>query len=102
MKPRQFWSLIVVAGLLATGFAVPAGAAQGDAERADTFKMAIGGRIADPTNLNLYAPGVSRSDTGLHQLIYEYFFYYNAQSGEFNHPGPLIPIRLSIQLIKPY
>jgi len=35
-----------------------------------------------PTNLNIYTPGVSRSNTGLHQLIYEYFFYQNLQTGE--------------------
>jgi peptide/nickel transport system substrate-binding protein len=51
--------------------------------RAETLNIAIGGRIADPTNLNLYAPGVSRSSTGLHQMIYEYFFYENLQTGEY-------------------
>lgn len=51
--------------------------------RAETLNIAIGGRIADPTNLNLYAPGVSRSSTGLHQMIYEYFFYQNLQTGEY-------------------
>ena len=75
MKPKQWWSIAVVVGLLAAAFVAPSRAAQTDAERAETFKMAIGGRIADPTNLNLYAPGVSRSDTGLHQMIYEYFCY---------------------------
>jgi len=51
--------------------------------RSQTLSIAIGGRIADPTNLNLYAPGVSRSNTGLHQMIYEYFFYQNLQTGEY-------------------
>jgi peptide/nickel transport system substrate-binding protein len=51
--------------------------------RAETLNIAISGRIADPTNLNLYAPGVSRSSTGLHQMIYEYFFYQNLQTGEY-------------------
>ena len=82
MKLRQIWSLIGLAALLATA-AVPAVAAQTDAAREATFKVGIPARIEDPTNLNLYAPGVSRSDTGLHQLIYEYFFYYNLQTGEF-------------------
>lgn len=82
MKLRQIWSFIGLAALLATA-AVPAVAAQTDADRAATFKIAIDARIEDPTNLNLYAPGVSRSNTGLHQLIYEYFFYYNLQTGEF-------------------
>ena len=51
--------------------------------RAEQLNIAIPAPISDPTNLNLYAPGVSRSDTGLHQMIYEYFFYYNLQTGEF-------------------
>ncbi|MDQ3696357.1 MAG: ABC transporter substrate-binding protein [Chloroflexota bacterium] len=83
MKLKQLWSMVGLVALLATTAFVPSGAAQSDAERADTFRIAIGARIEDPTNLNLYAPGVSRSDTGLHQLIYEYFFYYNLQTGEF-------------------
>jgi peptide/nickel transport system substrate-binding protein len=74
---------LVIVSLLATAALAPSGAAQDEAERADTFKIAIGGPIADPTNLNIYAPGVSRSNTGLHQVIYEYFFYYNLQTGEF-------------------
>jgi peptide/nickel transport system substrate-binding protein len=83
MKLKRLWSIIVLVGLFAAGNVAPSWAAQADEERAETFKIAIGGRIADPTNLNIYAPGVSRSDTGLHQLIYEYFFYYNLQTGEF-------------------
>jgi peptide/nickel transport system substrate-binding protein len=83
MKPKQLWSIVALASLLATMAVIPTRAAQTDAERAETFKIAIGARIADPSNLNLYAPGVSRSDTGLHQMIYEYFFYYNLQTGEF-------------------
>jgi peptide/nickel transport system substrate-binding protein len=51
--------------------------------RAETLNIALGSRIPDPTNLNLYAPGVSRSNTGLHQMIYEYFFYDNLQTGEY-------------------
>lgn len=54
-----------------------------DPERAQTLNIAIDGRVADPTNLNIYAPGVSRSGTGLHQMIYEYFFYQNLQTGEY-------------------
>ncbi len=41
------------------------------------------GRPQDPTNFNIYAPGVSRSSTGLHQMIYEYFFYINFETGEY-------------------
>jgi peptide/nickel transport system substrate-binding protein len=60
---------------------VPPGAEQ--LARAETFILALSGRIADPTNLNIYAPGVSRSGTGIHQVIYEYFFYQNLQTGEY-------------------
>ncbi|HDI31880.1 MAG TPA: ABC transporter substrate-binding protein [Thermofilum sp.] len=51
--------------------------------RERTVYIAISGRIKDPTNFNLYAPGVSRSSTGLHQFIYEYFFYINFETGEY-------------------
>jgi len=60
---------------------VPPGAEQ--LARAETLVLALSGRIADPTNLNIYAPGVSRSGTGIHQMIYEYFFYQNLQTGEY-------------------
>ncbi|HLG51801.1 MAG TPA: ABC transporter substrate-binding protein [Chloroflexota bacterium] len=50
--------------------------------RAEVLNIALGGRIADPTNLNLYSPAVDRS-IGLHQVIYEYFFYLNLQTGQF-------------------
>ncbi|MDQ4077116.1 MAG: ABC transporter substrate-binding protein [Chloroflexota bacterium] len=58
-------------------------AAPADSERAESLNVALGGRIADPTNFNIYAPGVSRSGTGMHQVAYEYLFYYNLQTGEF-------------------
>jgi peptide/nickel transport system substrate-binding protein len=72
--------LALLLGVSALG---PALAAQ-DAEvaREETFKVAIGQQLTDPTNLNLYA-GVSRSNTGLHQVVYEYLFYNNLQTGEF-------------------
>src|SRR5260221_661240 len=54
-----------------------------DRPRNETLIIAIPGPISDPTNLNIYAPGVSRSSTGLHQLIYEFFFYQNLQTGEY-------------------
>jgi peptide/nickel transport system substrate-binding protein len=54
-----------------------------DAERAQTLNIAINARIADPTNFNLYAPGVNRANTGLHQVVYEYFFYQNLETGEY-------------------
>ena len=47
------------------------------------MKIAIPGRFDDPQNMNIYAPGVSRSNLGIHQVVYEYFFYNNLQTGEF-------------------
>mgnify|MGYP000892246539 FL=1 len=61
----------------------PTPAAPADATRLETLNIALSGQVADPTNLNIYAPGVSRSGTGIHQVIYEYFFYQNLQTGEY-------------------
>jgi peptide/nickel transport system substrate-binding protein len=72
--------VLVLAGCAPTA-GVPA--APADPERTQSLNVAIGGRVADPTNLNIYAPGVSRSNTGLHQVVYEYFFYQNLQTGEY-------------------
>jgi peptide/nickel transport system substrate-binding protein len=73
---------ILVVAFALQGLAVQPIAAQG-VPRDQTLIVALSGPIADPTNLNLYAPGVSRSGTGLHQMIYEYFFYQNLQTGEY-------------------
>src|ERR1700694_4873305 len=84
MKTYRWQALLALAALVLT--TMPAAAATPSdqtADRGNTLKIAIGNRIQDPTNLNLYAPGVSRSDTGLHQIVYEYFFYNNLQTGEF-------------------
>ena len=84
MQRYKLWTLIVLLGLLVTGSAAPAFANQQEVAREETLKFAIPGQITDPTNLNIYAPtGSSRSDTGLHQFVYEYFFYNNLQTGEF-------------------
>ncbi len=83
MKTKRIWSILAIALLLASAAAAPAFAAQdNEPTREEIFKVAIGGQIPDPTNLNLYA-GASRSDTGLHQVVYEYLFYNNLQTGEF-------------------
>lgn len=81
------YGALVLALLAATACAPMPGApgvtAPADLARTQSLNIAIGGRIADPGNLNLYAPGVSRSNTGLHQIVYEYFFYQNLQTGEY-------------------
>jgi peptide/nickel transport system substrate-binding protein len=73
--------LMLLLGLVLALGLQPAAAQQMD--RSESLVIAIPGPIADPTNLNIYAPGVSRSNTGLHQVIYEYFFYQNLQTGEY-------------------
>ncbi len=85
LKVRALWLVGALVTLVLTGCQPTAGvpAAPVDAERAQSLNIAINGRIADPTNLNIYAPGVSRSNTGLHQIVYEYFFYQNLQTGEY-------------------
>jgi peptide/nickel transport system substrate-binding protein len=82
---RTLWLAVTLIVLVLAGCAAPgaAPAAPVDPERAQTLNIALGGRVADPTNLNIYAPAVSRSGTGLHQVIYEYFFYQNLQTGEY-------------------
>ena len=50
--------------------------------RAETLNIAISRPYSDPTNLNVYA-GADRSRSGIHQLVYEYFFYQNLQTGEY-------------------
>ncbi|MGH2562831.1 MAG: ABC transporter substrate-binding protein [Thermomicrobiales bacterium] len=83
MKRKHLWSIFVIVGLLATAAVAPTRAAQTDPAREEVLKVAIDGPIQDPTNFNFIGGGVSRSGTGLHQVAYEYFFYYNLQTGEF-------------------
>ena len=70
MKAYRWQALLALVALVLT--TMPASAAapvdQASGDRATTLKIAIGNRVQDPTNMNLYAPGVSRSDTGLHQI----------------------------------
>ncbi|MEX1018856.1 MAG: ABC transporter substrate-binding protein [Litorilinea sp.] len=87
-KLRRLWFgivmvVVMVAATACTAVPGESVVTEADMERAQTLNIAINGRIADPTNLNIYAPGVSRSNTGLHQMIYEYFFYQNLQTGEY-------------------
>ncbi|HXF61190.1 MAG TPA: ABC transporter substrate-binding protein [Caldilineaceae bacterium] len=84
-RVRTLWLALALVVLVVAGCAAPGAvpAAPVSPERAQTLNIAVGGRNADPTNLNIYAPGVSRSNTGLHQMIYEYFFYQNLQTGEY-------------------
>lgn len=53
-------------------------------EREQTLYVAGMYTYLDPTNFNLYVPGSgSRSGRGAHQLIHEYFFYANLETGEY-------------------
>jgi peptide/nickel transport system substrate-binding protein len=84
MRAYRWQAFAAIAALLLT--TMPAAAAPSDqatTDRASTLKIAIPGRFDDPQNMNIYAPGVSRSNLGLHQVVYEYFFYNNLQTGEF-------------------
>jgi peptide/nickel transport system substrate-binding protein len=77
------WKLLIPGPEEAAKYVTVPVAAPEAVTRAQTLNIALSGRIADPTNLNIYAPGVSRSGTGIHQVIYEYFFYDNLQTGEY-------------------
>ena len=79
--------LMAVALVAATLPAAVTSAAPGDApaaqaDRATSLKIALGGPITAPDNLNLYAPG-GNIGNGVHELAYEYLFYQNLQTGEF-------------------
>jgi len=50
--------------------------------RAQTLNIAISKPYSDPTNLNVYTVA-DRSRSGIHQVVYEYFFYQNLQTGEY-------------------
>jgi hypothetical protein len=53
--------------------------------REKTLIVAHTSRFADPENWNILLPtAVSRSASGMHQFIYEYFFYLNLETGELS------------------
>ena len=62
--------------------AVPEAPGPEELARAETLKIAVSKPYAAPDNLNVYA-GADRSRSGIHQLVYEYFFYENLQTGEY-------------------
>jgi peptide/nickel transport system substrate-binding protein len=72
--------------VLTTAFLYPGLSQQVSAQmppREKSLIIAHGSRFADPENWNILLPtAVSRSASGMHQLIYEYFFYINMQTGE--------------------
>ncbi|HEY7033336.1 MAG TPA: ABC transporter substrate-binding protein [Thermomicrobiales bacterium] len=83
MRRKQLWSILALVCLLA-GMGASSAWAQSEPARTDILKIAFGARFEDPSNFNLENPtGASRSDTGLHQFVYEFFFYYNLQTGEY-------------------
>ncbi|MCC6943599.1 MAG: hypothetical protein IT335_03420, partial [Thermomicrobiales bacterium] len=77
MKPRLILPMLAAFSLILASAFVPSTQAQNEPTREETLKIAIPGRIEDPTNFNITSWSVSRSDTGLHQVAYEYFFYDN-------------------------
>ena len=83
MNKKLFLPFLAVFSLLLTSAYAPSGAAQTDVTREETLKIAMDGRIEDPTNFNMTSwTGADRSK-GLHQYVYEYFFYENMQTGEY-------------------
>ncbi|HKG24889.1 MAG TPA: ABC transporter substrate-binding protein, partial [Thermomicrobiales bacterium] len=84
MRRKQLWSIVALVCLLAGMMGASSSTwAQAETARTDTLKIAIGDRIEDPTNFNIANFAVNRSATGLHQFVYEYFFYENLQTGEY-------------------
>ena len=68
MKAYRWQAFLAVGLLLLT--AMPAAAQPAPTDRASTLRIAIPGRFDDPQNMNIYAPGVSRSNLGIHQVVY--------------------------------
>ena len=50
--------------------------------RADNLVIAVDGKNADPTNFNMYT-WANAWWQGLQQVVYEFFFYENLQTGEY-------------------
>ncbi|MHC2995640.1 MAG: ABC transporter substrate-binding protein [Candidatus Atribacteria bacterium] len=75
---------LVFAALLIFGILSVQNAYAQPLPREETLYVAISKRVAlGPKILNIYTPGFDRSRTGLHQLVMEYFFYVNLETGEY-------------------
>jgi peptide/nickel transport system substrate-binding protein len=75
------WKLLIPSAEEAAEY-VPGLPAPEVTTRAQTLNIAVSKPYAAPDNLNVYA-GADRSRSGIHQLVYEYFFYENLQTGEY-------------------
>jgi len=75
------WKLLIPSAEEAAKY-VPGLPAPEVTARAQTLNIAVSKPYAAPDNLNVYA-GADRSRSGIHQLVYEYFFYENLQTGEY-------------------
>jgi peptide/nickel transport system substrate-binding protein len=74
--------LAILSLLLASAYA-PSSAAQTEVAREETLIIAMQNQKEDPSNFNMTSwTGADRSQ-GLHQYVYEYFFYENLQTGEY-------------------
>lgn len=80
---RRLIPLLAVLSLLLPGAFVHSGAAQTDVSREETLIIAMDSRYEDPTNFNMTSWTGAARDKGLHQYVYEYFFYMNLQTGEY-------------------
>lgn len=75
---------IVVAVLLVFGTLLVQNVYAQRLPREETLYVAVSKKVAlGPKNFNIYTPGFDRSRTGLHQLVLEYFFYVNLETGEY-------------------
>jgi peptide/nickel transport system substrate-binding protein len=75
--------IIAILSLLLSSAYASIGSAQSEVPREETLIIAMGNQKEDPTNFNMTSwTGADRSQ-GLHQYVYEYFFYQNLQTGEY-------------------
>ena len=78
------WVTPVFVALLIFGILLAQDVYAQNLPRDETLYVAVSKKVAlGPKVFNIYAPGFDRSRTGLHQLVNEYFFYVNLETGEY-------------------
>jgi len=81
--PNRWINVLLTTFLLALVIPLLVQAQPQQLPREQTLIIASAARFADPENWNILLPtAVSRSHSGMHAMIYEYFFYVNMQTGE--------------------
>lgn len=75
---------LVFVALLIFGILLAQGVYAQNLPRDETLYVAVSKKVAlGPKVFNIYTPGFDRSRSGLHQLVNEYFFYVNLETGEY-------------------